>query len=219
MIVRLSQIISWVFLPLFMPLYALIITMYIPSEEEVISNPSLYLLSDEIKNQLLVLFFIFGTLAPGMSLILMYRRNLITTIEMDDRKERVMPLLIVLSYCLILFLLFFFKAPNNVLPKYIYAVPLTGIIISMIFVGINNWSKISLHAAGAGILTGFLCAFSAQQLQFNYLIILVGFIISGLILAARLALNKHNPFQVYLGWTIAFVIAFCCNLYYPFNLI
>jgi membrane-associated phospholipid phosphatase len=218
MIVNLAKFISWIFIPLFIPLIALFITMYIPSEEKNLSNPSLFLLAPEIKDQLILLFLVFGTLAPGFSFILMYRRRLISTIEMDDRTERVIPLFIVFSYCFILFLLFWLKAPNGVLPKYIYAIPLSGTILSVIFVVINNWTKISLHAAGGGILTGYLCAFSIQQLKFNYIIILIGFIISGLIMSARLALNKHSPFQVYLGWCIAFIIAFICNLYYPFNL-
>ena len=64
-------------------------------------------------------------------------------------------------------------------------------------------------------LSGYFCAFAIQQLNFDYRIILIGFIISGLVMFARLALNKHSPFQVYLGWSIAFTIAFICNLYYP----
>ena len=219
MITRIAQIISWVFLPLFMPIYALIVTLYTPSSEKILSNPGLYELPDELKTQLLFLFVIFGTVAPGISFILMYRRKLITTIEMDNRNERIIPLFIVLSYCLILFLLFCFKAPNLVLPRYIYALPLTGAIISLFFIGINLRTKISLHAAGTGILTGYFCAFAAQQLQFNYLLLLLAFLVSGLVISARLALNKHTPFQVYLGWLLGFLIAFACNMYYPFGLI
>ena len=116
-------------------------------------------------------------------------------------------------------LLFFFKAPNLVLPRYIYALPLTGAIISILFIVINFRTKISLHAAGTGILTGYCCAFATQQLQFNYLIIVMALMISGLVLSARLVLNKHTPFQVYSGWVLGFVIAFVCNMYYPFGLI
>ena len=219
MITRISQIISWVFLPLFMPLYALMVTLYTPSSEKILSNASLYELPDELKTQLLFLFIIFGTIAPGISFILMYRRGLITTIEMDNRNERSTPLFIVLSYCLILFLLFCFKAPNLVLPRYIYALPLTGTIISVLFIVINLRTKISLHAAGTGILTGYFCAYAVQQIHFNYLLILMALMISGLVLSARLVLNKNTPFHFYLGWALGFVVAFVCNLYYPFGLI
>jgi len=218
MIVRLGNFISWLFLPLFIPVIALALTLYIPSEEKNLSHPSLYLLDKDFKDQIIFLFFVFGTLAPGISFLLMFRRKLISTLEMDNRTERTVPLLIVFSYCLILFLLFFIKAPDGVLPIYIYAIPLSGTILSLVFLLINNWTKISLHAAGGGMITGYLCAFSAQQITFNYLLILFCFLISGLIMSARLALNKHTPFQVYLGWILAFVITFYCNFYYPFNL-
>ena len=219
MIHRIAQIISWVFLPLLMPVYGLIATFNTPSSEKILSHPSLYDLPDELKTQLLVIFIIFGTVAPGISFILMYRRGLITSIEMDNRKERNIPLFIILSYCLILYFLFFFKAPNLVLPIYIYAIPLTGIIVSITSLGINLWTKISLHASGAGILCGYICAFTAQQLQVNHLLVIMAFLISGLILSARLILNKHTPFQVYLGWLLGFLIAFFCNMFYPFGLV
>jgi membrane-associated phospholipid phosphatase len=206
MIIRLGNFISWLFLPLFIPIIALALTMYIPSEEKNLSHPSLYLLDEDFKDQIIFLFFVFGTLAPGISFLLMFRRKLISTLEMDNRTERTVPLLIVFSYCLILFLLFFVKAPDGVLPIYIYAIPLSGAILSLVFLLINNWTKISLHAAGGGMITG-------------YLLILFCFLISGLIMSARLALNKHTPFQVYLGWILAFVITFYCNFYYPFNLL
>jgi len=218
MIVRIGNFISWAFLPLFIPVIALALTMYIPSEEKNMSHPSMYQLDGALKDQIIFLFLVFGTLAPGLSFILMFRRKLISTIEMDDRAERVVPLLIVFSYCVILFLLFFLKAPGGVLPKYIYSIPLSGALLSLIFFFINYWTKISLHAAGGGILSGYLCAFSAQQLHFNYSLILLSFLISGLIISARLALNKHTPFQAYLGWVIAFIGTFYCNFYYPFNL-
>ena len=122
MIVRIGNFISWAFLPLFIPVIALAITLYIPSEEKNLSHPSLYQLDEDFKDQIIFLFLVFGTLAPGVSFLLMFRRKLISTIEMDDRKERVVPLLIIFSYCLILFLLFFIRAPGGVLPKYIYAI-------------------------------------------------------------------------------------------------
>jgi len=218
MIQKIAHIISWIFLPLFIPIYGLIISLYVPSEEKIISNPSLYELPADLKNQLLVLFIIFGVIAPGISFILLYKRQIISTVEMDNRKDRMIPLFIIFTYCIILYFLFFLKAPNNILPIYIYALPLTGAIIALVFLLINFWTKISLHAAGAGIFTGYLYAFFAHQLIIEYRLILIAFVVSGIIMSSRLFLNKHTPLQVYLGWSIAFIIAFVCNFHYPFNL-
>ena len=49
MIIRLGNFISWLFLPLFIPVIALALTMYIPSEEKNLSHPSLYLLDKDFK--------------------------------------------------------------------------------------------------------------------------------------------------------------------------
>ena len=82
----LSKTVSWIFLPLFMPIYGLLLTLYIPSQEASISNTSLFDLPDGLKTQILFLFVVFTSIAPGISFILMYRRGLLSSVEMDQRK-------------------------------------------------------------------------------------------------------------------------------------
>lgn len=211
----LSKTVSWIFLPLFMPIYGLLLTLYIPSQEANISNASLFDLPDGLKTQILFLFVVFTSIAPGISFILMYRRGMLSSFEMDQRKERLFPLFIMLSYCVLLFFLFWKKAPDYVLPTYIYALPLTGAIVAFIFILLTSRFKISLHAAGAGIFTGYLCAFGGNQIVFNAWLILIGFLTSGLVLSARLYLDKHSPLEVYSGWSIAFVITYLSTTWLP----
>ncbi|MDG1350413.1 MAG: phosphatase PAP2 family protein [Crocinitomicaceae bacterium] len=211
----LSKVVSWVFLPLFMPFYGLLLTLYIPSQEANISNPSLFGLPGDLKTQILFLFLVFTALAPGMSFVLMYRRGLLSSVEMDERKERLFPLFIMLSYCILLFFLFWKKAPDYLLPIYIYSLPLTGALVALVFILITSNYKISLHAAGAGILTGYLFAFGGNQMIFNPGVIFIGILTSGLILSARLYLNKHTPNQVYSGWIIAFIVTYFSTIGFP----
>jgi membrane-associated phospholipid phosphatase len=211
----LSKTVSWIFLPLFMPIYGLLLTLYIPSQEANISNASLFDLPDGLKTQILFLFVVFTSIAPGISFILMYRRGMLSSVEMDQRKERLFPLFIMLSYCVLLFFLFWKKAPDYVLPIYIYALPLTGAIVAFIFILLTSRFKISLHAAGAGIFTGYLCGFGGNQIVFNAWLILIGFLTSGLVLSARLYLDKHSPLEVYSGWSIAFVITYLSTTWLP----
>ena len=139
-----------------MPIYGLLLTLYIPSQEASISNASLFDLPDGLKTQILFLFAVFTSIAPGISFILMYRRGLLSSVEMDQRKERLFPLFIMLSYCILLFFLFWKKAPDFVLPIYIYTLPLTGAIVAFICILLTSRFKISLHAAGAGNPGGLL---------------------------------------------------------------
>lgn len=214
----LSHLFSWIFLPLLMPTYGLLLTLYIPSQQFQLDKDALYLLNPELKRQLLYLFFTFSALAPGISFFALHKRQIITTIDMENQKERNIPLVIMFAYCLVLYLMFVFKAPNNVLPKYFYALPLSGAIVTGSFMFINRWIKISMHAGGCGILVGYLLAFAKQQVHFEFWIIIAAILASGLTITARLYLSKHRPIEVYTGWTLAVIITYLCNDLYPFIL-
>lgn len=211
-----AHILSWVFLPLLMPIYGLILAMYVPSEPLITSYfESLYYFPPEAKEAILYMFFIFSALAPGFSFYLLRKRKVINTIDMENQAERTIPMLIMLAYCLLLFLLFRYKFPNAQLPKYIYALPLAGVFVTIIFSLINRWIKISLHAGGAGILTGFIFAYAMDQLYFQFWILIFVIVASGLTIAARLYLNKHTPKEVYTGWSLAVFITFTIDYFYP----
>lgn len=212
----LSHLLSWIFLPLFMPLFGLLIAMYVPSSpESLVSNDSLFLLVDQNKWVVLFMFFVFSTVAPGLSFVILRALNIITTIDMESKRERLIPMLIMLTYCLLLYFLFIVKAQNNILPKYVYALPLAGVFVTASFTLINRWIKISLHAGGAGILSGFIFAYSLEQAEFQFWTILFVILASGLTIMARLFLRKHTPTEVYTGWSLAVLITFLINFYYP----
>jgi membrane-associated phospholipid phosphatase len=213
----LAHIFSWLFLPLLMPFYGLYLSLYIPSEEFSLSGQAMYQIPIELKSQLLIIFFIFSALAPGISFYLLHKRKIISTIDIEDSKERNFPLLIMFAYCLVLFTLFIFKAPNNILPKYLYALPLSGAIVTAVFMFINRWVKISLHGGGAGILVGYLSVFMLENSGFSILFFAIAIIASGLCLSSRLFLQRHTPLEVYSGWLLALIITFICCSYYPIN--
>jgi hypothetical protein len=211
-----AQIISWVFLPLFMPIYALLILMYTPSREDfLINDDSLFFLPNQNKLAILIIYFIFSILAPGLTLLALKSRGIVSTIDIDDRKERLIPLLITALYCLILFLFFIFKASNAYMPKYIFALPLAGFFTISLFAWVNVYTKISLHACGAGILTGLIFAYGANSIYFNFSLLMIAVFITGLILSARMYLNKHTLNQVLYGFGGSAVIVFFINYYYP----
>lgn len=211
----LSHILSWVFLPLFMPVYALLIGLYYPSNPVLYSAYTMSNLPAEVKSQLFWVFFIFSCAAPGISFIMLRNKNIINTIDMENAKERSVPLIIMVGYCAIMYALFLYKAPNGVLPKYFYALPLSGMLVASLFLWINQRIKISMHAGGGGVLCGFLVAFYSVHSPAPLLLIIGAFLVSGLTISARLYLEKHRPIEVYSGWLFAFFITFCCNWFYP----
>jgi hypothetical protein len=167
-----------------------------------------------MKTRLVLLFFLFSAVAPGLSFLALHQKKVISTIDIENQRERNIPLLVMMAYSLVLFLLFFVKAPDAALPIAFYALPLSGFIVTSVFMGINRWIKISLHAGGAGILVGFLFAFYLEQQTFASWILPMAVIASGLTISARLFLNKHRPIEVYTGWTLAVLITFFTHYFY-----
>jgi hypothetical protein len=211
-----SYIISWVLMPILMPIYALVLVMFFPSEPiNVFSNDSLFFIPLQNKIVLLLYYFMFSVFAPGMLYILLKKLKLITSLEMNEQTERKIPMVIMSISCLFLFYLL--SSNNFRLPKYIYGLCLSGAVIVSLFTVLNMYIKVSLHATGVGILTGFIIAYFAEQIYFEIWILALSFIISGLVLTSRLYLEKHTPKELIIGYSFSFLVTFLLNLYYPFG--
>mgnify|MGYP000854876860 CR=1 FL=1 len=210
-----SQIISWVFLPLFMPIYGLLFAFYVPSNQDYFFNlDCLYLLPPQAKSAFLYMFLIFGVFAPGMSLLILKKTKIISTIEIDDRRERGIPIIIMLLYCLILYFFLWMKSAEIPFPSFLYALPLSGVFVTAVFYFMNKWRKVSIHAGGAGILVGFIMAYFLRHIEYQFWILPLSILISGLVMSARVYLGKHTLLEVVTGWSTAVLITFLINYFY-----
>lgn len=209
----LSHLFSWVFLPLFMPTYGILISLFAPAISAHYSMSSLYFAPLPTKWALFTIFFMFSVVAPGISFILLHRFKVISTIDIEKQGERGLPLIIMLIYSLVLFFLLAYKAGDAYLPRYYYALPLSGVAITSLFLLINRWIKISLHAAGAGILVGFLAVYTTSQTDFTKWWLIGSIIAAGLTMSARLYLKKHRQIEVYSGFVLATLITAGLHLY------
>lgn len=181
---KLAKIVSGVFHPLFMPLYGLIILMTAPT--------FLHYLPSEVKNIILLVVFINNVLIPLALLPFFRYRNVISSYNIEEKSERIIPLLTTsILYCTTSFIVFRFQIPFF-LKSFIFATSILSILVSMI----NFWWKISIHSVGAGALVATVIVLSLKLHTplTGYLtaVILAG----GLILTSRLKLNSHNPAQV-----------------------
>lgn len=209
-----SKIASWVFLPLFMPVYAMAAVMYIPSGHafEEMQMYCMYTLDDSWKTVTLVSYFVFTTVLPGAAFLIMYKSGIVSTPEMDDRKERWLPMAMTIIFTgLLYFFLARTFAPIEEIPKYIEDLALAGILVSLCFVPLNRWKKVSVHAAGAGIFTGFLLAYLAQHMYFSIWLAPLALVVSGTVMTARLYLEKHSLTEVSVGWSVGTFVTFAVN--------
>jgi len=212
-----SQIISWVFMPLLMPIYALLLVMFIPSNIDFIQNSQcMYAMDFQFKKAFLYMFLIFCVLAPGVSFLILKRRGIVASLQMEERKERYIPIAVMFVYCLVLFFYINYLINVNrlIVPKFLTMLPLSGALVTAVFIIINRWKKISIHAAASGILVGFVLAYILQQIEYQLWVFTISLLVSGLVMSARLYLQKHTFSEVIIGWLIGSFITFVINFWY-----
>jgi hypothetical protein len=183
-----AKVISVLFHPLFMPLYGLII---------IFSAPTLFwYLPFKVKKTLLIIILVNNVVIP-VSLLPFFRyRNIISSFVMEERNERVVPLLIIsLLYSVTSFVMFRLQIPLF-LKTYFYSISFVAVLVLLI----TLWYKVSIHSVSAGAMIGTILALSLKMsISLNWFLI-PAIIIGGIILSARLKLNSHNSLQVYFGF-------------------
>jgi len=204
-----ANFISYLFHPLFVPLYGLAILMYLPSTpKSFLVIDSLYYSPEEIKYVLLFLFGIFGVIAPGVSLLLFKYNNTITSLHLEKQEERRMPIFMMSIYMAVLFYFLAFQVPAYTIPKVVPGIAL-GASVGIFVTGlVNQYIKISLHMLGMGMFTGALYGYFKEQLLFPDWVLPIVFLTSGIVASSRLALGAHNYKELFLGYMLGFFAIF-----------
>ena len=187
---RFSKILSFVFHPVLMPTYAILLLLYF---SKVFSQ----FMPIEQKTHLINLTLIFTLLLPLLGVFLLKKLKIVSSIYMENQKERKWPLLIAISSYYLLFRMFEVLYIHPIIIKLV----LGAMLILFLAVIISNFWKISLHMLGIG---GVFGAFLAFQYLFDgklFLIILL-LLCSGLVAYARINENAHTLKQVYLGFLV-----------------
>ncbi|MES2556930.1 MAG: phosphatase PAP2 family protein [Bacteroidota bacterium] len=199
---QLSRILSWVFLPLNAPVFALLIAAYIPADTVVGRNEVVYLIPEDWKLLLVLMFGFFSVLIPGLTILFLRYSGAITTVMMDSRKERMIPSFFVNISAIALFYLVHLKDPGSLLPSAVYGLCIGSFATVFICTIITNWWKVSLHAAGMGILSGFLFAYYSGLDYYTFWILPATLIMSGIVMSGRIYLGKHSLAQCLVGYFI-----------------
>lgn len=204
-----ANVISWVFNPLIIPLIALTLVLYVPSDHGYFNEYCFYHLDSDRKFLMLGHYLMFVVIAPAVSFLLLLNKKVINSIEMETQKERNAPIVIMFLYSLLLFGLYYFiRMERPFFPKYFVVLPFAGVAVTFIFIFLNRWKKISIHAASCGILVGFLFSYILGHTDYQLWIVSLAFVISGLVMSARLYLGKHSIEEVLIGWTIGSCVTF-----------
>lgn len=190
---RLANLISIVFHPILMVLYATITLFYG-------SSYMMMVLPLKLQYILTGLIFITTVLMPLLSTILMMHKGQVGSIHMQTREERSRPLFTTLLYYVIT--LYFVHRIH--LPL-IFTKLLTGATLVMAAVWITNYfMKISLHTVAAGGYIAFVAVLPFYVTGNFANLFIISILVAGLVGSARAVAGNHTKSQLYWGYALGF---------------
>ena len=187
---KLTELISIILHPIFMPLLALHLTLIIV--------PSLaFTLSQNLV--LIYCIVIFCTIIlPLISIFWLIQKGRVSSLEMSNHKERSLPLVKTVIWMSV----GYYLLENALFYTPILKAELLGaIIIILVAAIISKFWKISLHLLGIGGLVGVFIALQVIYGDLLYLLILF-ILLSGILAVARIKQKAHNYAQVYAGFIV-----------------
>lgn len=186
----LANSISYIFHPLFIPLYVGYFIIY--------KYPYFFSgYSDLGKVKVMLSLFVNMSFLPAMVVFLLWRLKFTKSIQVRTQKERLIPY--AASIIFYFWVWYVFKTQPDTPPM--LQIFLLGSFLAVCLDWMANiFYKISMHATAAGGMAACiaLLAFSGEMAMGLYLSLAV--LLAGLICSARLLLNGHTAFEVYTGF-------------------
>ncbi|MBI5915880.1 MAG: hypothetical protein HY842_10915, partial [Bacteroidetes bacterium] len=202
-----AKIISILFHPLLIVTYMLVLLLVV--------NPyqfGVYTIADHWK--LVLLVFLSTFLMPIFAVFLMKSLKMVESMELRDRHERIGPYILTGVFYLWMFINF---KSNPEIPKPFVIAVLGATIALFGSFFLNNFTKISAHAAGMGGLAGMavinavlfnfdtftlnLGGLGAYEISTN-LVMMAVIVLAGIVCTARLLLEAHTERQLYVGLAV-----------------
>lgn len=195
MLYRISQIGTYLFIPLLMPLLALYLALRM--------DPYLIFFVSPAKGHLTLLVVCLATLIfPLVNLFLLMKAGVITDYHLVKRKERIAPAISTLVY----FGLGYYLIKQAGLPTVVYSVYLGAVFSAFFAMLISLRWKISMHSIGIAGVAGAMYGLFKLHDFVNWPLLITLILISGWVMTSRVALQVHTPAQVYAGALLGFFV-------------
>ena len=198
----LSRTLSILMHPLFMPTYGM--SIYMTTMHTRCSElPIIYIWVGIIGT------FILTALIPIGLICLLWKRGSISSLHIDNAKERTTPYI----YTLICFIFWcYFVAEIIHMPLVWICVAIGATVALLLVTIINHWWKISAHLTGMGGILGGICSIAIDHNTLPISLICCILSISLLVMYARLNLSAHTSLQVVCGYLLGTICTFFPNL-------
>jgi len=182
-----AKIISYIFHPLFVPVYFGWFLVYV-----LRLFPSL---DPFRKSMLVVQFFVSYTLLPLATVLISKALGFIQTIYLKTQKDRIIPYIATMIF----YFWMWYVSKNLGFPKESVAFILAAFLAICFGVFVNSYFKVSMHTLSMGVIVAwfFILSFTGSVNMGPYMSIAL--LIAGLVSTARLVNSDHRPFEVYAG--------------------
>lgn len=195
----LANAISYIFHPLLTATYGCLLVFFG-------MKGSIYYVFTPLKLKLVITLtvFAFTFLLPALNMLILYRLNYISSLKLENRRERIFPLIMTAVCYFGLYYMIYDLAVWPAIKLFI----LGGGLCILSAAVIHVWWQISAHMIGIGGLIGILLGLGwvLQMPVFGALSFCL--LLSGLIGFSRLFLNSHTPQQVYGGFIFGCLLQF-----------
>lgn len=197
---KIANGLSWGLHPFLLPLYLMLVLLTLTAFSRYSPGAKFYLL------WVVVLYTI---VIPLLSLGVLRKLGRISDYRIDDRRERLLPLLIG-AICYVLCAITLAKLPSAAfLRKFMIA---AACCETMCLLVSTRW-KISLHLTGMGAAVAMLVVMNIVGVGDMLVPLTAVILLSGALASARLYLGCHNPLQVAAGFFGGFAVAVLAVLF------
>ncbi len=192
----LAKLFSWIFHPIFIPMYSILIILY--------SFPFHYqFVPYKIWNITIIVLFLMTMAFPALIILIMKKLNMVGDIDISDQKQRIFPYLIFIFFYLVTFLTFKPKVVSSIvfLEDPLFSTIILGATISlMVAFFFNNFLKVSAHTMGVANLFVFCCMLARYTQKNLFLLIFITLVMVALVGSSRIFLRAHTTREVYYGF-------------------
>lgn len=187
---KIAHLISIVFQPFLMPVYAVLLLVF--------SDMYRVFYTPQYRALLVGGVVFFTTILPLLFVAVYMKMGKVSDLFISNRKERTIPYLVSFLCCLLCIRFLIYMS----VPTWVVYVALGATVSLVLITVINLWWKVSAHMSCIGNICGVVFG-SALVWQTNpvWLFILL-ITISALVAWARLILKAHTPLQVLCGFLI-----------------
>ena len=182
-----AKIISYIFHPLFIPVYMGWFFIYV-----------LRLFPDQDawhQSMLIIQFFVSYTLLPLVTVLIAKGLGFVQTIYLKTQRDRIIPYMAIMIF----YFWMWYVSKNLSFPKESVSFSLAVFLATCVGAFFNSYVKVSMHGLSMGVVITLLFILSLYSKNNMGPYLSIALFIAGLVGTARLLNNDHHPFEVYAG--------------------